>query len=139
MQAMERFVQGDQFARHLGIELVEWGEGRAITRLVIQPQHLNAVGLVHGGAIFSLADLAFAVASNSHGSSALAANANIAFVKAGREGTLTAEATEVALGSRLATYRVDVRDDAGDLVAAFQGTVYRSQRPLPTDEGAAAD
>ncbi|MFH1084639.1 MAG: PaaI family thioesterase [Chloroflexota bacterium] len=137
MQPMERFVRGDQFAQHLGIELVEWGVGRAIACLQVQPHHLNSVGIVHGGTIFALADLAFAVASNSHGSTALAANATVAYTKAVREGTLTAEAQELALGSRLATYRVEVRDGEGQLVAAFQGTVYRAQRPLPEDGGAA--
>ena len=40
-------------------------------------------------------------------------------------GTLVAEAHEVALGRRLATYLIDVTDEAGDLVAQLQGTVYR--------------
>ena len=40
---------------------------------------LNGEGLTHGGAIFGLADLVFAAASNSHGNLALALNVNISF------------------------------------------------------------
>ena len=57
----------DRFAAHVGIELLEAAPGRASARLEIGEHHLNAIGLVHGAAIFSLADLVFAVASNAHG------------------------------------------------------------------------
>jgi acyl-CoA thioesterase len=41
--------------------------------------------------------------------------------------TLTAEAKEVSINPKLATYQVNVTDDAGDLVASFQGMVYRKR------------
>jgi acyl-CoA thioesterase len=59
--------------------------------------HGNAVGVVHGGAIFSLADLVFAVASNSHGTVALGVNVAISYMTAARGGTLVAEAEEVSI------------------------------------------
>jgi len=52
-----------------------------------------------------LADLAFAVASNSHGIIALSFNANIAYLKATYGGVLTTDAIEVAKNSKLATYQ----------------------------------
>ena len=67
MQKIKEFFQKkDQFAKHVGIELVEAAKGKAKVRLKIKEHHLNGINLVHGGAIFSLADFAFAVASNSH-------------------------------------------------------------------------
>lgn len=87
---------------------------------------LNAVGLTHGGVTFTLADFAFAVASNSHGRTAVALNANITFTAASRAGdVLTATASEENCGGRTATYRVDVRNQEGELVGLFTGTVYR--------------
>lgn len=87
---------------------------------------LNAVGLTHGGVTFTLADFAFAVASNSRGRTAVALNANITFTAASRAGDrLVAEAIEENCGGRTATYRVDVRNQRGDLVGLFTGTVYR--------------
>ncbi len=124
------FQEKDRLARHLGIELVAWEKGRARARMSVEPHHLNGVGVVHGGALFTLADVAFAVASNSHGTLALGINANIAFVKSSRGGVLEAEAVEVAINPKLATYEVKVNNEAGELLAVFQGTVYRKKALL---------
>jgi acyl-CoA thioesterase len=121
----------DHFAAHVGIALLEVTEGRARACMVIQPCHLNSLGTVHGGAIFALGDLAFAAASNSHGSVAVGISVSISYVKAATGGTLHAAAREVSLNPRLATYTVDISDDAGDMVALFQGMVYRKKESLP--------
>ncbi|GBC61878.1 PaaI family thioesterase [Desulfonema ishimotonii] len=123
----KEFIQKDIFARHAGIELINVSPGQAIARMKISEKHMNGAGVVQGGAIFTLADLAFAAASNSHGTAALGINATISFLKAGGTGTLTAEAREISRTNRLATYSVQITDDDGDVVAAFQGTVYRKR------------
>jgi len=126
----EHFLR-DYFAARNGIELVDVSPGYAKVRMTVDPMlHYNAVGTVHGGAIFTLADFAFAVASNSHGTVAMGINVSISYLKAVTEGELVAEAREAVLGPRLASYRVDVTDSAGDIVALFQGMVYRKQDKL---------
>jgi acyl-CoA thioesterase len=130
MRAIKEFFKNDRFAEHCGIELVEVGEGRAKTRMKIEDRHLNGVNVVHGGAIFSLADLAFAAASNSHGTVAVAINASIWYVKAGLSGTLFANAREVSLNPKLATYSIEVTDDAGEIIAVFEGMVYRKKQTI---------
>jgi acyl-CoA thioesterase len=95
--------------------------------MAIGKHHMNSAGTVHGGAIFSLADAVFSVASNSHGTLAMAINVSISFFKAVTGGTLVAEADEVSLNPRLATYLVTVKDEAGNRIALFQGTVYRKK------------
>lgn len=129
-QALRRFFRDDRFAEYVGIELLEAGPGRARARLEIGERHLNAVGVAHGAAIFSLADLVFAVASNSHGNIALGINVSMSFLKAAGTGALTAEAEEVAVNPRLATYLIRVQDDRGELIALMQGTVYRKRETL---------
>ncbi len=128
---LRTFFDRDRFARHNGIELLDAGPGWAKARMTIGDQHLNAADVVHGGALFTLADLVFAVASNSHGKLALGINVSISYLKAARVGTLTAEAKEVSCNSKLATYTMEVHDAAGDLVALAQGTVFRKDTPLP--------
>ena len=130
MATIEQFLANDRFAAHAGIRLVEVGPGTAKAAMAVGEQHLNGVGICHGAAIFSLADFAFAAASNSHGTVAVAINANISFVKAVTGGTLTALAREVSLGSKLATYAIEVTDESGALVASFQGMVYRKKDPI---------
>ncbi len=127
---LKKHFARDNFARLAGIELIEVDSGYAQASMAITPEHLNAQGLVHGGAIFTLADFVFAVASNSHGSIALAINASISFTKAVKEGVLIAEARETSRSHKLATYQVKVIDERGDMVAQFQGTVYRKEDKL---------
>lgn len=137
MQEIQRFFsREDKFASHAGIELLEVGPGSAKTSMKIEPFHFNGAKTVHGGAIFTLADFAFAVASNSRGRLAMGVNTSVSFVKAATRGTLYAEASEQALNPKLASYFVRVTDDDGDVVALFQGMVYRKKEsvtgiPLP--------
>ncbi|MCZ7640771.1 MAG: hotdog fold thioesterase [Verrucomicrobia bacterium] len=133
---LQAFFRRDRYAAHSGIELVEVTPGYAKARLPLSAVHLNGLDIAHGGAIFTLADFAFAVASNSHGTIAVAINTNLTIMKATRAGTLWAEAREVSKNPRLGNYTVEVRDDAGDLVALFQGLAYRKSEPLPVPPAA---
>jgi acyl-CoA thioesterase len=130
MENIVKFLNDDKFAEHNGIELLEVSEGRARAKMDIKSQHLNGARVVHGGAIFTLADFAFAAASNSHGTIALAINANISFVKAVTEGILFAEAREISLNPKLATYTINITNEKNDLIAIFQGMVYRKKDSL---------
>jgi len=87
---------------------------------------LNLHGTVHGGAIYSLADAAFAAASNSRGETAFALETNISYLDMTETGTtLFASATETHDGRRTAEYRVDVTGDGDERVATFRGRVYK--------------
>jgi acyl-CoA thioesterase len=127
MEAIKKFFKNDRFADHVGIELLEVSEGRAKAKMEIKDHHLNGINIAHGGAIFSLADLAFAVASNSHRTIAVSINVSISYLKAAASGTLIAEAKEVSLNPKLATYEVRVTDETDDIIAIFLGTVYRKK------------
>jgi acyl-CoA thioesterase len=130
MENVKKFLTRDQFCEFIGVELLEVEPGRAKTKMEIKEHHLNGVGIVQGGAIFTLADLAFAAAANSHGTVAVGINVDIAYVKAVSGGILYAQATEESLGSKLATYAVKVTNQDGDLIASFQGMVYRKKEPI---------
>jgi len=125
------FIKNDKFAEYVGIELVEVAKGKAKAKMEIKNHHLNAVKTVHGGAVFALADLVFAVASNSHGTIAMGINVSISYLKAVKGGVIFAEAKEVSINPKLATYNVNVTDGSDDLLAVFQGMVYRKKDSLP--------
>ena len=131
MKDMKQFFSTeDLFARHAGIELLEVGSGWAKASMNIEPYHFNGAKTVHGGAIFTLADFAFAVASNSHGTLAMGINTSVSFVKAATRGTLYAEARELTRNRKLASYSVMITDDVNDIVAIFQGMVYRKNESI---------
>ena len=109
---------------------MEASPGYAKAIMNIEEKHLNALKTVQGGAIFTLADLTFAAASNAYGNVAVAINANISFVKAATGKTLTAEAKETSINPKISTYTVNITDDKGDLVAIFHGMGYRKKISL---------
>lgn len=128
MDAVRNFFKNDRFAHHVGIELLDISEGQAKAKMEIKDHHLNGVNIAHGGAIFSLADLAFAVASNSHRTVAVSINVSISYLKASAAGeTLFAEAKEVSINPKLATYEIRVTNENSELIAIFLGTVYRKK------------
>ena len=125
MQQVRELLSQDRYAAHTGVELVEVSEGHAVARLELRDIHFNGFEVVMGGAIFTLADFAFAAACNSHGIPAVALGVNMAFMKGGRGKVLTAEATEISKTKRTGHYQMVVTDDEGDVVAQMHGIAYR--------------
>jgi acyl-CoA thioesterase len=125
--ALAAFFRRDRFAAYVGIELLEAGSGRAKARLTLAEQHLNGLGIVHGGALFTLADLAFAAAVNSRGRAAVAIQCTISYLRAAQGGLLTAEAEEVSCGPKIASYLIRITDAAGEIVSLFEGLAYRKK------------
>jgi len=119
-------LESDRFCDRLGIDLVALEPGYARTELTVTESLLNFHGTPHGGAIYSLADAAFAAASNSHGETAVALETNISYLQAVETGeTLTATAEETHVGGRTAEYEVTVTDASDERIATFRGRVYR--------------
>ncbi len=109
----------------LGVKLLEVTPGCARVEMKLTGDMLNFHGIAHGGAIFSLADTAFAIASNSRGP-AVALQVSINFTGAVRVGAvLTATAREEALTRKTGIYNIVVEDDRGETIALFRGVVYR--------------
>ncbi|MBN2232476.1 MAG: hotdog fold thioesterase [Deltaproteobacteria bacterium] len=119
-------VERENYARGLGITVVECRPGYAAVEMTASAEMTNLFGMIHGGAIFSLADEAFQLACNTHGTLAVALNVGISYVRAPRVGdTLRATGREISIGPRVATYFLEVRTGGGDLIATAQATAYR--------------
>jgi acyl-CoA thioesterase len=97
----------------------------------IKPVHLNGGGVCQGGALFTLADLAFAAAANSHARLTFSISSVIHIFKSEKSGFLYAEAREVYNHSRLSNCEVNVTNEQGELIATFTGTGYRKDVLLP--------
>lgn len=128
---INEFFKRDAFALTAGVELLEAGNGFARARMEILPMHLNGGGVCQGGAIFTLADFTFAVATNSHAKLTFSINSEIHIFKSEKSGFLYAEAHEVFNGGRLANCEVKVTNEQGELIATFNGTGYRKDIKLP--------
>ena len=119
-------IEDDAYCQTLGIELQSLEPGRARTTLEITTDLLNFHDTPHGGAIYSLADAAFAAASNSRGETAVALETNVSYLEAVDVGSeLTATATETHDSGRTAEYEVVVTDEDERRIATFRGRVYK--------------
>lgn len=127
VQALKDFFLHDEFARQNGIEIVEIAEGYARTQVRIEPRHLNAGGFVQGGVLFTLADLAFAAATNSHGTLTVTSTANITFVRGATGGIITAQAQELVNHHHLPFCEVRIIDGESNLLAIFTASGYRKE------------
>lgn len=123
---LDELFAGDPFATELGVELTGWSGGTANATATPGPAHCNFTGSVHGGFLFSAADIVVSVASNSWGRQSVAVSIDIEYLSAARTGEpLHVTGVEVGRGRNLATYRIDVhRDDK--LVAVATAVTFRT-------------
>jgi acyl-CoA thioesterase len=131
-QALAEAVVGkmlatDALSRWLGLEVLEIAPRRSTCRMVVRQEMVNGFGTSHGGIVFSLADSAFAFATNASGRLSVAIDCSISYPAAVHPGdVLTAVAVEESASNRLAFCDVTVRNQAETIVGHFRGTVYRT-------------
>jgi LAO/AO transport system kinase len=128
-----RCLDSDNFGNALGIELLHAAPGEVKLRMRVQRMHINFNQRCHGGAIFSLGDMALGLAGNTYGSIATLVDSQMSISTAVEEGEwLVAHATEVARSRKIGTYQVRIsraRDDAH--IAMLNGVVYLLDKPIP--------
>ncbi|HJQ91411.1 MAG TPA: hotdog fold thioesterase [Acidimicrobiia bacterium] len=118
-------LAADPYAGSLGVELVGVTDDEIVVGLTVLPNHVNFLGVGHGGLVFSLADCAFSLASNNAGDRAVAIDTHLVLTAAAKPGDLLrASVVETSRGRTLGTYRVDVSREDGRKVALFTGTVH---------------
>jgi len=119
------FFRNDRFAASNGMTLDELTDESCVCSVTLREEHRNALGGVMGGVIFTLADFAFAVASNNDHRSTVALDVNIHFLSSSRGTRLTAKTSCVKNGRTTSVYEITVTDDLGKTVALFVGTGYK--------------
>ncbi|PVY39810.1 PaaI family thioesterase [Victivallis vadensis] len=126
----EKLNRDDRFCRYneMRIDVIRPGYAEAVMK--ITENKLNGLGIAQGGAIFTLADLAFAGASNAAGFRTVAFTSNISFIRPGTGRRLRAVATEVSRGRRTGVYSVQVFNDDGKVVAHGTTTGFISEEKL---------
>jgi acyl-CoA thioesterase len=117
--------KGDRASRMLGLSVTAIGPGTSTVTMTVREDMLNGHDICHGGLITTLADSAFAFACNAYNELTVASGFDVNIVAAGRLGdVMTATAREVSKAGRTGVYDIDVRNQRGELVAAFRGRSY---------------
>ena len=128
---VSHMMQHDLFSQWLGIELLEIKEGYSKIKMVVRPEMINGLGIVHGGIAFSLADSAFAFACNNRNNLSVALDTAINFTKPIHVGdVLTAETTEMHNGKSTGLYHITITNQKTHTVALFKGTCFRTNKHL---------
>lgn len=117
LEEARAFFAGDRFATENGAVIDEIGEHYAICSMELTPHHLNAAGRVMGGAVFMLADFAFAVASNFGHPTDVTTTSQITFLRPSQGKMLYAKSQELRRGRTAVYYETSVTDDTGALIA----------------------
>ena len=125
LEEAQAFFSGDRFATESGMSLDELDESHAVTSVTIGARHRNAIGGVMGGAIFTLADFAFAALTNDRERAVVAQQVSISYLAAPKGERLVATARYRKDGRSSCVVNVDVADETGRDVAQFVGTGFK--------------
>ena len=130
------FNDNDHFAKENGMVITRLGEGTSEAVLTATDRHFNGMGIIMGGALFTLSDFAFAAALNSFGFRAVGMNASNSFLKPGKGvpgAKFTARAKLVSKTRRTAVFDVNVYDEDNRLLAHSLMTGFITETPLFDD------
>ena len=128
-EIVDLMYDNDPFSQWLGIERISEQPGNSVLQMRVRKKMLNGFGIAHGGIAYALADSALAFASNSHGRQALSVETSISHVRKVNQGdVLITRVEEVNLTNKIGIYQVFVENQEKELVAVFEGTVYRTEK-----------
>lgn len=134
LKKIDKFFEGDRLSKHLNITIVDAGNDTAKCVMEIDNNLLNANDLVHGGALFSLADYTFAVAANADAiinenteSVIVSHSIEIRYLLPANSNSITADAMCISKEGRRSVFNVNLWDEAGNKVAVAKanGTLVR--------------
>jgi len=130
IERIRTFFQKDRFATNAGIVIDSVTLEEVQCSMPITQEHLNAGGMVQGGAIFTLADLAFAVHSNlrlflgEKTGITVGQSNSISFLATPKGERLIARSACLSSGRNVSVYRVEIRDDLGNFIAEMCGNGF---------------
>lgn len=122
-KTQERIAK-NAFMHHNYIEMVSVETDKAVFRLDIRPESKNPYGMVHGGAIYTLADNATGSAAHSDGRNYVTQTSALHFLRNQSEGTVWATAAVRHRGKSTCLVAVDITGEGGKLIATGEFTFF---------------
>ena len=133
MKLIDYLNRNDRFAAAAGVQLVEIGEGYARAVMTVTENHVNGANVCQGGAIFTLADLAFAAAVNSGGLMTVGTSNGITYLHSAHVGDILAAEARQEDHHKMPFCETRVTNQDGVLICVMTGSAYRRQQPLFED------
>jgi acyl-CoA thioesterase len=127
------FNKKDAFSVRNGVRLTHLQKGYAVAEMDFAPELCNLMGTLHGGAYYTLADVAAGSAVIPYGKLCVTLSADIHYLRPPSGGTLKAKATVVQRGERIAVCKVDIEDEAEKLLCVCNVTMYQTSKDIPEE------
>jgi acyl-CoA thioesterase len=132
LKKIKKYIEQEPYVKLFGIKVIELKKGYSLVEMKALKKYENIFSITHGGAVFSLMDVAFGSAANSYGTVAVALDININYIRPSVTGDiLRAEAKEVSRGNTVATYNIIVRNGSNKVVASSQAVAFLKKDKLP--------
>ena len=128
LKILQEIYKNDRFATDSGCTIVSAERDKVVCEMPIRDGHLNAHGGVMGGAIFTLADFAFAIAANYSGVPSVAVECNIRYYATSKGSRLIATCTTDKDGRALGHYTVEITDDLGKKIAGYTAVAFHKNQ-----------
>ena len=132
LEKIKKNIEQEPYVKLFGIKVIELKQGYSLVEMKTLKEYENIFSITHGGAVFSLMDVAFGSAANSYGTIAVALDININYIRPAVTGdTLRAEAKEVSRGNTISTYNIVVKNGSGKTIASSQAVAFLKKEKLP--------
>lgn len=129
--ALCRMIEENTYAKAIGLEMLELREGYAVGRIPVKEESKNPLGTMHGGCLYSLADIVSGTAATLRGSYVTTVSGEFSYLRPAADTEyVTAKAQEIRFGRHLAVYRVDLVDDAGTILDIATFTFFDLGQPV---------
>ncbi len=115
------------FFREMGIDIGEYGGGRALLGMQVRPGMKNGEGWLQGGLFVALADEAMALAVYTlleKGETIATISESTSFLSGTREGKIHAEGRVIKRGRRVVFAEADVFDESEDRMLSRSSGVF---------------
>jgi acyl-CoA thioesterase len=125
LEEAKSIFYGDKYASQVtGVEILDADVGYSKVALKLDERHMNAVGQVMGGVYFTIADYAFAIASNFKQNPTVTQTSQIAFLAPVKGDTIFAEAMKIRSGRTTCFYKIIITDSTGEQIAYVTTTGF---------------
>lgn len=128
LEEVRTFFKNDRYATDSGAVIEEVGEKYSKCSIVLNEMHRNAVGGVMGAVYYTLADFAFAVATNAEVPGTVSLDANMSFLRSCRGSKLICEAKCIRDGKSTCYYEMPITDEDGNLLTMVHITGYKTAK-----------
>lgn len=127
------FNKHDAFSVRNGVRLVHLEPGYAVAEMDIAPELCNLMGTLHGGAYYTLADVAAGCAVIPYGRVCVTLSGNVNYLRPPSGGTIRAIATVLQRGERIAVCRVEILDEPKNMLCTATITMYQTGKEIPEE------